>query len=255
MTRSEGALAGRRIVVTRARAQAQDLADRLTALGAEVVQAPVIRIEPLEHLEPLHRALGRMYSYDWVLFTSQNTVEIVCTKPEVFAHTSVAAIGPATAAALADRGIAVALVPERHVSEGLVEALLARGVKGKRFLLPTAERARPVLQQGLESQGALVDVVPVYRTIAEGGDGRGLANELSRGAIDAVTFTAASTVEHFVGLVGRDAATCGHYAAAVIGPITAQMARDHGITTGGLIEASPQTTAGLVAAVTRHFAR
>jgi uroporphyrinogen III methyltransferase/synthase len=180
-------------------------------------------------------------------------VDIACPDPAALVETRVAAIGPATAAALAQRGVPVALVPERHVAEGLVEALTARGVVGKRILVPTAERARPVLSEGLETAGALVDLLPVYRTVAEGGDGRALARELTAGSIDAVTFTSSSTVEHFVSLVGREAASCGRFRAAVIGPITAQTARDQGVAAGGLIEASPSTTDALVAALDREL--
>jgi len=247
-------LAGRRIVVTRARAQANDLTSRLTALGAEVVQAPVIRVEPLPDLAALQHALTRISSYEWIAFTSQNAVEIVCAQTTNFATTKVAAIGPATAGALSQRGIRVALVPERHVAEALADAIAMHGVKGKRILVPAAERARPALEEGLRSAGAVVDVIPVYRTVPESGDGDALAQELVTGTIDAVTFTSSSTVEHFVNLVGRDAATCGRFAAAVIGPITAATARDFDVARGGLIESEPSTADGLVAALTRHWA-
>ena len=247
-------LAGRRIVVTRARAQAGDLTARLTALGAEVVQAPVIRVEPLPDLAALQQALTRLASYEWVAFTSQNAVEIVCTQPAQFAATKVAAIGPATAQALSQRGIRVALVPERHVAEDLADAMAAVGVKGKRILVPAAERGRPALEAGLRAAGALVDVIPVYRTVPVGGDGNALAHDLVAGTIDAVTFTSSSTVEHFVNLVGREAASCGRFAAAVIGPITAATARDLDIARGGLIESEPSTADGLVAALTQHLA-
>lgn len=253
MTQSPGPLAGRRIVITRARVQAQDLADRLVALGAEVVQAPVIRVEPLADLEPLRRALTRIATYDWIVFTSQNAVEIACPDAAALAGTSVAAIGPATADALARRGVPVTLVPERHVAEGLVAALAARGIAGRRVLVPAAELTRPVLAAGLEAAGAVVDLIPVYRTVADGGDGSALGGALTAGQVDAVTFTSSSTVEHFVQLVGRDAASCGRFVAAVIGPVTAQTARDLDVARGGLIESEPSTTAGLVAALTRHL--
>jgi len=253
MTEAPAPLAGRRIVVTRARAQATDLAQRLAALGAEVVQAPVIRVEPLSDLGPLRRALARLSIYDWVVFTSQNAVDIACAESPDFTITKVAAIGPATADALRQRGVSVALVPERHVAEALVEALAAQDVSGMRILVPSADRARPALEAGLTERGAVVDVVPVYRTVPEGGDGVALARELTAGSIDAVTFTSSSTVEHFVNLVGRDAAACGRFVAAVIGPITAATARDLDIVRGGLVESSPSTTDGLVAALTRHL--
>jgi uroporphyrinogen III methyltransferase/synthase len=253
MTSSPAPLAGRRIVVTRARAQASDLVQRLTMLGAEVVCVPVIRIEPLPDQTLLRRALASLATYDWVVFTSANAADVACTEPAAFAGTRVAAIGPATAAALDRLGVRVALVPQPHVAEALVAALVARGVVGKRILVPSAERARPVLGDGLRAAGAVVDVIPVYRTVAEDGAGAALARDLRSGAVAAVTFTSSSTVEHFAALVGPDAAGCGRYLAAVIGPVTATTARELGVARGGLIEAHPSTTDGLVAALTRHF--
>ena len=254
MTSAPAPLAGRRIVVTRARAQSTDLVQRLTALGADVVCAPVIRIEPFPDLAPLRRALAHLSTYHWVVFASANAVEIACDEPGAFVGAQVAAIGPATAQALAQRGITVALVPERHVAESLAAALVERGVAGKRILVPSAERARPVLAETLRGAGAEVDVITTYRTVAEEGDTTGLARDIAAGGVDAVTFMSSSTVEHFAGLVGP-AATSGRFTAAVIGPATAATARELGVAAGGLIEADPSTGEGLMAALVRHFAR
>jgi uroporphyrinogen III methyltransferase/synthase len=139
------------------------------------------------------------------------------------------------------------------VAEALVDTLAAQGVAGKQILIPAAERARPVLEAGLKAAGATVDVIPVYRTVAESGDGDALARELLAGTIDVVTFTSSSTVEHFVTQVGRAAATSGRFAAAVIGPITAATARDLDVVRGGLIESAPSTAEGLIAALVRHL--
>src|SRR4029077_3639877 len=121
-------LLGRRIAVTRARERAAELVRQLETLGAEVVSAPAIRIEALKDLEPLRRALARLAEYRWVVFTSQNAVQVVFEQlgewgvsPRDFAERRVAAIGPATADALAARGVRVDLLPEGYVAESLVE--------------------------------------------------------------------------------------------------------------------------------------
>jgi uroporphyrinogen-III synthase len=254
-------LAGRRIAVTRAREQAGDLARELEALGAEVVAAPTIRIARLADLAALRAALTRVPPYDWIVFTSQNAVRVVCDRlpewelaPRDVARAAVAAIGPATAEALVRRGVIPDLVPDRYVAEAAVAALAAQGdVRGKTVLLPRAREARDALPDGLRALGALVDVIPVYETIRETGDGSGLAAEILAGAIDAVTFTSASTVRGFVELVGRPVAASGRFAAAVIGPVTAGTARELGITVA--IEAEQYTVAGLVEALVRHFDR
>ena len=254
------ALEGRRIVITRAREQAGDLARALEAHGAAVVLAPVIRIEPLLQLAPLRAALAGLSAYRWVVFTSQNAVHIVFDRllawglgPRAFAGTSVAAIGTATGDALQQRGVVPALVPDEFVGEALAEALGARGgLAGSRVLVPSAEDARDALAAGLKAHGAAVEVVPVYRTVPATIDLTALAVELRDGQIDAVTFTSSSTVRCFVDLVGRKAATSGRFIAAVIGPVTAGTAREFGL--GDVVEAAPHTVAGLVDALLERFA-
>ncbi len=252
-------LAGRRVAVTRAREQAVELVRELEALGAEVVAAPTIRIARLVDLTALRAALTRDPPYDWIVFTSQNAVHAVCDQlpewdlaPRDVARAAVAAIGPATAEALVRHGVVPDLVPDRFVAEAVVTSLAARGdVRGKTILLPRAREARDALPDGLRVLGAVVDVIPVYQTICETGDGSGLAAELLAGRIDLVTFTSSSTVRGFVDLVGRPAAASGRFAAAVIGPVTAGTARELGITVA--IEALDYTVPGLVAAIVRYY--
>src|SRR5439155_348357 len=142
-------LAGRRIAVTRAREQAAELVRELEALGAQVVVAPTIRISPLTDLAALRAALTRNPPYDWIVFTSQNAVHVVCDRlpewqlaPRDVARAAVAAIGPATAEALVRRGVVPDLVPDRFVAEAVVTALAAQGdVRGKTGFLPRARGA------------------------------------------------------------------------------------------------------------------
>src|SRR3989454_2612193 len=190
-------LAGRRIAVTRSREQAGGLVRELEALGAEVVAAPTIRIARLTDLAALRAALTRVPPYDWIVFTSQNAVPVVCDRlPEWglssrdVARALVAAIGPATAEALVRRGVVPDLVPDRFVAEAGVSALAARGEgRGQTGLLPRAREGRDAPARRLRALGALVDVIPIYETVRETGDGGGLAAEILAGTIDAVTFT------------------------------------------------------------------
>ncbi len=252
-------LAGRRIVVTRAREQAGELARALEALGAEVLAVPTIRIVPLADLTALRTALTGPAAYDWIVFTSQNTVHVVCDRlPEWglaardLARMAVAAIGPATAQALARYGVTPDLVPPKYVAEAVVAAVVARGpVHSKRFLVPRAREARDALPEGLRARGAVVDVIPVYETMQAAGDGSALAAQLVGGTIDVVTLTSSSTVRGFVDLVGRAAATSGRFTAAVIGPVTAASARELGLPVA--IEAEDYTVGGLVAALVRYY--
>src|SRR2546427_10837373 len=198
-----GSLQGRRIVVTRAREQAGDLVRALQEHGAEAVIAPLIRIQPLDNLGALRAALTGLSAYRWVVFTSQNAVQIVFDRlvawgltPRVFASTAVAAIGTATADALTLRGVVPALVPAEFVAEALAEALIQRSgtLAGARVLIPSAEDARDVLAASLQAHGATVESIAVYRTVPVRSDLSALAAEIRGGGIDAITFTSSSTV-------------------------------------------------------------
>ncbi len=260
--RMGASLQGRRIVVTRAREQAVDLVRALEEHGAEPVIAPVIRIQPLENLGALRAALTGLSAYRWVVFTSQNGVQIVFDRlvawgltPRVFASTKVAAIGTVTAEALTVRGVVPALVPPEFVAEALAEALVREGggtMVGARVLIPSAEDARETLAASLRQHGAEVEPIAVYRTVPVQDDLSRLAADIRRGRIDAVTFTSSSTVRSFVDLVGRPAATSGRFVAATIGPVTAGTARELGLRE--IIEAEPHTVPGLVDSLARRFA-
>ncbi|HEV2671747.1 MAG TPA: uroporphyrinogen-III synthase [Gemmatimonadales bacterium] len=256
-----GSLRGRRIVVTRTREQAGDLIRALEDHGAEAVLAPVIRIQPLENLGQLRAALTGLSAYRWVVFTSQNAVQIVLDRlvawgltPRVFASTGIAAIGTVTADALRQRGLIPALVPDEFVAEALAEALVSHSggsLGGARVLIPSAEDSRDVLAAGLRKAGAAVDVLPIYRTVPAQTDLRGLADDIIGGRIDAVTFTSSSTVRCFVDLIGPEVATSGRFVAATIGPVTGGTARELGLR--NVMEAEPHTVPGLIDALARRF--
>ncbi|HEU4564610.1 MAG TPA: uroporphyrinogen-III synthase [Gemmatimonadaceae bacterium] len=245
-------LRGRRVVVTRARDQAGELAARLEALGAEVVEAPAIRIEPLDQA-PLRAALARLAEYDWLVVTSRNTVAMVgealrasVRDARALAGVRVAAVGPATAEALRELGIVPAVVPERYVAEGVLEALRARDdVRGRRVLYPAAAGARDVIPAGLRELGAVVDAVVIYRSVPDDSWREAVAARLGRGEVDAVTFTSGSTVRHFVDAVG--VALARRARAVTIGPVTSDAAREAGLEVAA--EAHEATVPSLVDAV------
>ncbi|HVX41953.1 MAG TPA: uroporphyrinogen-III C-methyltransferase [Gemmatimonadaceae bacterium] len=250
-------LFGKRIVVTRARAQAGEFVAQLAAAGAEVLEMPATRIEPLV-AAPLATAISRLREYGWVIFTSQNAVRIfwealraASRDARALAGVKVAAVGSATAAALLDCGIAVDLTPERFVAEGLLDALRERrDVRGVRVLYAAAEGARETLQEGLEELGAVVERMTLYRSVPDGTGAAELRERLLRGEVDLVTFTAPSTVNAFVQAVGPEAAARAR--AASIGPVTSDAARAAGLEV--VVEAGESTIPGLVQAICDHMA-
>ncbi|HRW39541.1 MAG TPA: uroporphyrinogen-III C-methyltransferase [Aquihabitans sp.] len=238
-------LFGRTVVVTRARAQASGLAGRLRELGAGVVEAPAIEIgDPRDGGAALRDAVGRLGSFDWLVLTSPNgvrrTFELIADA-RALAGVRVAAIGPATAAALAEHRIVADLVPERYVAESLLDALPDPPPGGGRILLARAAVARDVLPDGLRAAGWEVEVAEAYRTrsVALGDELRAQVR-----AADAVTFTSSSTVANLCDAIGPDQVPA---VVVSIGPITSATARERGLAVAA--EADPHTIDGLVAAL------
>jgi uroporphyrinogen III methyltransferase/synthase len=230
-----GPLAGISVAVTRARAQASGLAARLRALGARVIEAPAIRIEPL----PVE--LGDPAAYDLVVLTSPNGVEQLfrhVRDARALAGPAIAVIGPGTAAALRARGIEPDVVPERAVGEGLVEALADRLYE--RVLVARAQDARDVVPDALRDAGSTVDVVALYRTVPEP---LGVEDRAAALGADWATFTSASSARFFHEAAG----TLDGPRLASIGPVTSEALRELGYEPD--LEASDHTPDGLVAAV------
>jgi uroporphyrinogen III methyltransferase/synthase len=245
-------LFGKRIIVTRARTQASQLAARLSALGAAVIEAPAIRIEQLDP-SPLRAALGELQDYRWVIFTSRNAVEMSFRElvasgldARAFAHTRLVAVGPATADALSGCGLVADVIPERYVAEGIVDALRARDdVRGTRVLYPKAEGARDVLPVELRAMGAEMNEVPIYRSVPDPAGVSAAREALESGSVDIVTFTSSSTVRYFVEAVGADALRRARIVS--MGPITSETARALGLEVA--VEAREATIDALVEAV------
>jgi uroporphyrinogen III methyltransferase/synthase len=245
-------LSGRRVVVTRARAQASGLAAELRALGAEVMEFPTIRIEPSPDAGALRRAAAGVGAFDWVVFTSVNGVEHFWgaldaegLDARALAGVRVCALGPATAAELLRRGVRADLVPDEYVAEATVEALAAAAeLRGARVLLPRAEVARAVLPDSLRDRGAEVVEVAAYRTVQDGAGVDEVRRRLAEGGVDLLTFTASSTATNFAALVGTDT---GGARVASIGPITSATLRGLGMEVD--VEAAEYTIPGLLAAI------
>jgi uroporphyrinogen III methyltransferase/synthase len=244
-------LFGRTVAVTRARAQASGLAARLRDLGAEVLEAPAIRIAPRPVTGELSRACERIADYSLVCLTSPNGAELLMAAlaatgrdARALAGVAVAAIGPATARQLAAHGIAADVVPGRAVAEELVAELERVELRGKRVLVARAAAARDVLPDSLRRRGATVDVVALYETVAESLSGDELT---ALGRADYVTFTSSSTVENLIGALDGAGAFPASARVVSIGPVTSRTAREHGLEVHA--EASRHDVDGLVAAL------
>jgi uroporphyrinogen III methyltransferase/synthase len=253
-------LAGRVVVVTRPRAQAQAFAALLEESGASVLLAPTIVIEPPASWELLDSALERLDDYQWAVFTSVNGVEMARRRLEALGRTAgalrgrrLAAIGPATAEALRGMGLEPEVVPEEYVAEGLAERLRGLVRPGERVLLARAAETRDVLVRELEGAGARVDEVPAYRTRPAGENVADLRRALADGRVDVVTFTSSSTVRHFAALFAPEDVRrlLSSVTIACIGPVTRDTARELGLETR--IVPREYTIPALAQAIADHY--
>lgn len=250
-------LFGKRILVTRASERAGELVSRLEALGAEVVQLPAIELAPVRQNGLLRQALRDIAETDWVFFTSPEGLGwfVKMLKPyrkdvRLLAGCRIAAIGPRTAAAIEAAGLHVDFVPKQFRQEGVLEALPARLLRGKRALLLNAQGSRDVLERGLRARGMRVNRVPVYRTIVPSTLRAGVRVAL-RQRCDYVTVTSGSCVEHLLRAL-QAAGQAGTFATlpfASIGPVTSRSVRERGGRVA--VEASHATVEGLIDALCR----
>lgn len=245
-----------RVLVTRTRRQASDLAVQLEALGATAVLVPTIEIIAPESYAPLDAALGRLASFDWLLFTSANAVEIFDQRRDrSLIPKKIAVIGPATARAVEGIGFTVDLMAPKYVAESLAEALLPEA-PGKSFLLLRATEACDLLPQALTVAGASVTIAEAYR------------NQMPPESVvvfqqlfsvrehypDAITFTSASTARNLVTLMKEAKVELPESVVlASIGPITSQALRDLGYPP--TIEAEEATIPSLVQSLAEYFSR
>ena len=251
----ESPLFGQTILVTRARKQASRLTEGLEAAGARCIEAPAIKIVAPESFEPMDGAIMALLQYTWIAFTSPNGVDAFFNRMKLLGKDArylgqikVAAIGSETAGALERRGVIADVVPAEFRAEAVVEAMMSRISSQDHILIPRAEKAREVLPQELAKCGAVVDVVPAYRTVTGDADGEGVTGLLAAGEIDMVTFTSSSTVTNLLALIGGNGKELlSGVKIACIGPITADTCREHGLKPD--IVASEYTIQGLIKSI------
>lgn len=252
-------LFGKRIVVTRARGQANALSSRLQAMGAEVIELPTIEIVPVSDYGPLDRAIADLASYDWLIFTSANGVRFFMDRLDRSAadlrglRARICAIGPATRAAVEALHLKIDLMGKEYVAEGLLAAFdehpAGHELAGQRVLLPRAAVARDLVPDELRRRGAHVDVVEAYRTVVPE-EAAARAAEILAAKPHCITFTSSSTVQNFVSVA--PAAALQGVDVVSIGPITTKTARKLGIQVTA--EAEVYTVEGLVDAVLGLYA-
>lgn len=260
-------LAGRTVVVTRAKAQADEFVRELEQYGAEVIVCPTIEIHELESYERLDEAIDHLYGYDWIVFTSANGVNYFFKRFKEREHdisemddVKVCAIGEATAERLRDLQVHVDVVPHEFKAEAVFATLEgfvggAHALKGLNILIPRASVARDYLPKALQESGARVDIVPVYRTCLPGDVDRGRIAAMLSGDADCIAFTSSSAVRNLGQLFDTQdlSKPLASVVVACIGDITAETAAEYGLR----VEIQPEqfTIASLARAIADYFAR
>jgi uroporphyrinogen III methyltransferase/synthase len=259
-------LFGKRVLVTRPRDQAAELVERLEAMGAEAIEAPMIRIAPPEDYGPLDAACARVTQFDWIVFSSANAVdsfvERLLAGPQdlrALKGVKLCVVGPTTADRLAKYGLKVDLTPSEFRAEAVVRALAETAeVHGQNILLPHGDIGRELIADELRKQGASVTEAIAYRTVVAEPERDGepdIYRMLLERRIDVVTFTSASAVRNFVRALGAEPAADLLRAVVVasIGPVTAEAASQCNIQT--TVMPASYTIPALVDAIVEHFSK
>jgi len=232
------------VLVTRARAQAEEMTVLLEGLGAKVIHVPTIEFIPPDDLALLDNAIRRLEEYDWIIFTSSNAVDFFIKRlresrsgASMLGTASVCAIGTATARALEEAGIRANVVAQESTSEGVQRELVERIggeniLRDLKILIPRAKVAREILPSRLRDQGAHVDVVETYQTVLPQIKRSSLKKLFEETRIDVITFTSSSTVSNLATLLGLTdlSDVLQGTLVACIGPVTAETARSFGLT-------------------------
>ena len=255
-----GPLAGKRVVVTRAREQASEFAEKLRARGAEPIEFPLIKIvPPSDGYGALDDAIIRIGAYDWICFASGPSVHAFCDRlaqagkdARAFAGAQIAAVGPATGEALRTRGLNPDFQPQTATGAGLGDELPGEAF-GKNVLIPRAGDGDDALVEKLTAREAAVDAVVAYENVLDGAGAEDVRARLAAGTIDAVTFTSSSTVKNFVAALG-EMALPPSVTVACIGPSTAKTAEEL-LGRAPDVVAETSTVEGLLTALEAFYAR
>jgi uroporphyrinogen III methyltransferase / synthase len=260
----ERPLFGKRVLVTRPRGQAAELIDRLESMGAEVIEAPMLRIEPPEDWGPLDDACANVGRFSWIVFSSTNAVDAFFERllrgaqdVRALGRVKLCCVGVTTAERLAERGLKADVVPGEYRGEALVDALAdAGGLSGAHVLLPHADIAREVIAAELRRHGAEVTEVVAYRTVATDAEREGdpdIYRMLLERKLDVVTFTSPSAVRNLVRVLGAEPAAdlLRTTTVASIGPVTAEALSQCDIQTTVMPE--KYTVPALVGAIVKYF--
>lgn len=253
---ANGNLSGKSFLLTQPEIDSGELSKTLGINGAQVIRCPTIQIVPTQASMGPGLLSSIDSSFDWIIFTSKNTVRIFFeqleTKAAKIRSCKICAVGPQTAELLAAYGVATDLIPSHYTAEGIVDAFAKQNNKSLRILYPKGDKARNVINENLEAYGHKVYSPVLYQTLPPDDLPKQARKALRQKRVDCAIFTAPSMVENLAEILGEDLfkKTLTNVLIASIGPITSQACHRYGLTVG--IEANPYTVASLAEEILRR---
>ncbi|WP_079509931.1 uroporphyrinogen-III synthase [Mesobacillus jeotgali] len=233
-------LQNRTVLIPRGKAHSKPFSELVARNGGIPVEIPLIAFHPVAASEKLLRILNELHTYNWVIFTSNVTVETFFSffrnsKPS---FRKVAVIGDKTRASLEERGVKADFMPEEYVAEGFIDEFLPQVKAGEKILIPKGNLARDYISSSLKKKGAIVEEVIIYETYLPQDSRDKLVQMLSDERLDILTFTSPSTIDHFMGIVEEYNLRCKleQCIVACIGPVSKRKAEQWGLNVHAMPE-------------------
>jgi uroporphyrinogen-III synthase len=226
-------LQNKTVMIPRGKAHAKSFSELVASNGGIPVEIPLIAFQPVAASEKLLKTLANLHTYDWIIFTSNVTVETFYSflKKGQALLPKIAVIGEKTKEVLVDMGETVDFVPEEYVAEGFIDEFLPHVNQGERILIPKGNLARDYISAALKEKGAIVDEIIIYETFMPDESRGKLVKMLSEESLDILTFTSPSTIDHFMKIVEENQLRdkLEHCIVACIGPVSKRKAEQRGL--------------------------
>ncbi|MCM3572082.1 uroporphyrinogen-III synthase [Mesobacillus subterraneus] len=226
-------LQNKTVMIPRGKAHAKSFSELVARNGGIPVEIPLIAFQPVAASEKLLKTLANLHTYDWIIFTSNVTVETFYSflKKGQALLPKIAVIGEKTKEVLEDMGETVDFVPDEYVAEGFVDEFLPHVNHGERILIPKGNLARDYISAALKEKGAIADEIIIYETFMPDESRGKLVKMLSEESLDILTFTSPSTIDHFMKIVEENQLRdkLEHCIVACIGPVSKRKAEQRGL--------------------------
>jgi uroporphyrinogen-III synthase len=234
-------LMNKKVLVPRGVGQANSFSQLVNNYGGIPIEIPLIAFRPIEKNHQVQTVLNQIHTYDWIVFTSNVTIETFFSfykKEDLHSFPKIAVIGKKTAEVLEERGYEAKFIPSAYVAEAFVDEFLTNVPSGSKVLIPKGNLAREYISSALIKKGVFAEEIVIYETYMPEGSRKKLAGMIAKDQLDILMFTSPSTVDHLMAVV-KEYKLEGHLKNCIIcsiGPVTKKKLREYGLT----VHASPK---------------